>query len=1377
MYFEIFDKPSVNKMPTVCLNMIVKNESKVIAGTLDNLCKYINFDYWVISDTGSTDNTQQIITDYFLDKGIPGELVSHEWKDFGHNRSKALEAAYDKTDFLLIFDADDKINGDFKLPLTKGGKHSDRYMLKFGQGFEYVRPLFINNRKKWLFKGVLHEFLHNVDPVNEDALIQGNYYIDSGRTGNRSQNPLKYYEDAMILEAAYEKELPLPDKGLSGRYAFYCGRSFKDAGSKYFTQSIEWYKKVLEIPNHWHQEKYYSALEIGIMYREKKQMDEAVKYFLKTLEYDGERIEGLIMAVEYFYQSGQFILINALYHKFKNYKHEVGDKLFINRYLYQDRLEFFNAITAYTNAVNDRTDGYHCCKQLLIRQIIGQNDLNLAINNLFCYRELLEQDKDTMQLFNAVNNMVYKFNELIHNPNTIELWNILFKQNRPILTIFNKTVAKNLRKLVSEYKNGDVNILITFTTCKRFDLFKETLNSILNCWTDVEKINNWFCVDDNSSADERQQMKSTYNWIEYHMKTPEEKGHRQSMNIIWNKLNKTKPDYWIHMEDDFLFYHSMNYVSDAIAALKQGASQNIKQIVFNRNYAETVDNYHTRGHLPSKMPTNMPNIVLHDHKPNETIVHYQNSHYWPHYSFRPAMTDVKAILKLGNYDSPNQFFERDYADKWTDADYKTAFFDRITHRHIGRLTTEISSGTVKNAYELNKESQFNVYTKPNKKVKMINLERRTDRKDKIVELFKKGGVKDYDIVKAVDGLKLEPLLELKNLFKGNDFGNRRGVIGCALSHLKLWRELIEDKQNSYYVVFEDDFELCEGFGERFKKLMPAFAEKELIFLGYHMFAARRKEVKDIYDTLGVGVGVPPPHDGTDLTTPTPALTTPTVVGGLNPRVEPLNKDLYIGGTFSYSVNKEGAKKLVAYIEQNGIKHGIDYVMKIVPDLHISELQPLLVFSDWSEMGGPPVDSDIQTSSESLDFNNVIEEQFEFMPKLDQIGHDLYYHRGMSLTDSMLTALKDNNCIGFNTLGFFKNKVEQLTSSQYFGEKDGMYIKKSYQQAKAAEQAKAQEAQEAQESAQESAQEAQLVEQEKKYIKIKMLCNWCSGEQLCKEWSNMCMIYYSWKNIEMIWQETDTVKADYYVIINSPLKNEYYDPKRTLVFQMEPWIQDPAKTWGVKTWGEWATPDPAKFFKVFSHKTHLNNVQWQLKMGDGFERAEPFRVATICSSKNHDEGHILRNNFIKYVGEHTVGEHTAGEHTVGVIDVYGRQNYHNFRSYRGPVKDDNKYNVYARYKYCFAAENNSEHNYATEKIWECILCESLCFYWGCPNLEEYLDPQSFVRLPLEDPAEALKIMQQALEEDWWSQRIETIKLMKEKILTKLGFFPLLQSILA
>jgi hypothetical protein len=88
----------------------------------------------------------------------------------------------------------------------------------------------------------------------------------------------------------------------------------------------------------------------------------------------------------------------------------------------------------------------------------------------------------------------------------------------------------------------------------------------------------------------------------------------------------------------------------------------------------------------------------------------------------------------------------------------------------------------------------------------------------------------------------------------------------------------------------------------------------------------------------------------------------------------------------------------------------------------------------------------------------------------------------------------------------------------------------------------------------------------------------------------------------------------------------------------------------------------------------------------------------------------------------------------------------------------------------------EHNYATEKIWEPILCESLCFYWGCPNLEEYIDEKAFVRLPIEDPQAALQIIQQAIAEDWWSQRIDVIKQMKEKILNQLGFFPLLESIL-
>ncbi|MCC6127879.1 MAG: glycosyl transferase family 2, partial [Chlamydiae bacterium] len=58
------------KDKTICLNMIVKNESAVIRRSLGSIKHKI--DYWVIVDTGSSDDTKEIICEYLKD--IPGEL-------------------------------------------------------------------------------------------------------------------------------------------------------------------------------------------------------------------------------------------------------------------------------------------------------------------------------------------------------------------------------------------------------------------------------------------------------------------------------------------------------------------------------------------------------------------------------------------------------------------------------------------------------------------------------------------------------------------------------------------------------------------------------------------------------------------------------------------------------------------------------------------------------------------------------------------------------------------------------------------------------------------------------------------------------------------------------------------------------------------------------------------------------------------------------------------------------------------------------------------------------------------------------------------------------------------------------------------------------
>jgi hypothetical protein len=91
------------------------------------------------------------------------------------------------------------------------------------------------------------------------------------------------------------------------------------------------------------------------------------------------------------------------------------------------------------------------------------------------------------------------------------------------------------------------------------------------------------------------------------------------------------------------------------------------------------------------------------------------------------------------------------------------------------------------------------------------------------------------------------------------------------------------------------------------------------------------------------------------------------------------------------------------------------------------------------------------------------------------------------------------------------------------------------------------------------------------------------------------------------------------------------------------------------------------------------------------------------------------------------------------------------------------------------ENNYEENFITEKLWEPILCETLVFYYGCPNVAYYINPDAYVQLDMNDFEKSYEIIKLAIEEDWWNQRIEAIRREKKKILDELAFFPVIENI--
>jgi hypothetical protein len=385
---------------------------------------------------------------------------------------------------------------------------------------------------------------------------------------------------------------------------------------------------------------------------------------------------------------------------------------------------------------------------------------------------------------------------------------------------------------------------------------------------------------------------------------------------------------------------------------------------------------------------------------------------------------------------------------------------------------------------------------------------------------------------------------------------------------------------------------------------------------------------------------------------------------------------------------------------------------------------------------------------------------------------------------VLCAANDKQCVAFNTLGFFKNNITNITSSRWFGEHDGIYIKKEYV-SKVVEnlddnfkrvyeetllgEIKNNEMQQVREINRNSDISKPINKK-----RVKMLCNWCSSKELCCEFSSMFLDWKEYANsfFELV---SDDENIDYYVIINMPTYDSLsvYEPKKTIVFQMEPWVYDTTKNWGVKTWGEWAIPDANKFMRVFRHAESLNNVQWQVSPPEEIIGEEKInKVMCVLSEKLYDEGHMKRVNFLKYVESESESQATST--LTDVMRVYGRKNYHELKSYVGET--DNKTEL-VKYKYCFSCENNSEKNYATEKIWEPILFECLCFYWGCPNLEDHIDSRAFVRLPLDNFEESLSIITKAIEEDWWSQRIDIIKKEKQRIVNELGFFPRLNKIIS
>jgi hypothetical protein len=248
-------------------------------------------------------------------------------------------------------------------------------------------------------------------------------------------------------------------------------------------------------------------------------------------------------------------------------------------------------------------------------------------------------------------------------------------------------------------------VVITITSCKRIKQFEQTLTSLHENFIDLDLIDLIIHYDDSSSDNDRIIMQSLMQKLfpdklicrRYFDDSSfsSKKRHMEIMKIWKSDLELLDIDYVFHTEDDWLYTTKFS-ISEAIKIMEDNSS--ISQVNYSQNLRKFPDNL-----VPKIIGDFWEWVYLENLDLQQNIfldeVEMQLSNIpgywcyfinWPHFSFRPGLTDIKKISKIQTFNNIGESFELEFATRYSKL-YKTFCYKKRVCEHIGD----------KSSYELN----------------------------------------------------------------------------------------------------------------------------------------------------------------------------------------------------------------------------------------------------------------------------------------------------------------------------------------------------------------------------------------------------------------------------------------------------------------------------------------------------------------------------------------------------------------------------------------------------------------------------------------------------------------------------------------------------
>jgi len=993
MEITITEKP-----PSICLNMIVKNEAHIIQETLTKLCDKIKFSYWVICDTGSTDDTPKIIEDFFKSREILGEMFYDDWKNFAYNRTLALNRAHKKTDLLLVFDADDEIVGEINMPSQV---NADEYHLQFGSsmGPSYTRVLLINNQKPFEYKSVVHEFITCKEPGSRSALVEGTYYVVSGRSSARNRDSEKYLKDAKLLELAYYEAVTTNDD-LFHRYAFYCGNSYKDFGS--YEEAIKWYKIVLSHPNQWVQEKYMACLSCYECFNALNKKEEGFFFLVHAFACDNERMECLYHLVNYYCVTGANETAYAYYLLCKDFYENryltsnIQTKLFVQNEKYDFLLPYYMILVCdkVKNVNPDANKTIAKMYEIIFTKKTPHDDeflLGNLLYNLQFFIELgIKHIPNFIVLFQSYICFLESRNKNLAKHDflkTFEKHGVVFQHNKIVNTRFSQEECKQSNKILiyAGFCDRPWNYTYSLSNalggsesaiCRLARSFPKNCEIYIAGHVEEEVVDNMHFINFNSLPIVTREFPFhtiiLSRYIAFYEMFPETSFYQ---SLIWghdvllfnygcnldvhnildkwsNKINGCICQTEWHKN---LFLELYPQLSNKCYVINNGIE--VEKFIYPPKKIENRFMYSScseRGldrllELWGEITNELSNTELYICSYND----FPRNDY--EIGLQKTISNYKNIKHVGKLNRDELYRLMSTCEYWL---YPTSFSETSCITSMEMLMSEviciyyplaglintlgdygipISRGqevetilnlTTKRKNDIRKrgkeytsscswENRYKMWSEiifanqqcegsklveikdPEKNIKVVNMKKREDRKNAMISQFEREKVTNYDFVEAINGEDLPESDELRLLFEGNNFGYKKGVIGCALSHLKIWNDLVQDENNEYYVVLEDDVELLEGFKEKLDEITKKFVEEKIEHLALALSLSNNDQEFS---------GIAKAHDK-----------------GNGEQIYFFQKDVFRlwNITFAYIISKNAARKIVSYVNNCSMKCACD----------------------------------------------------------------------------------------------------------------------------------------------------------------------------------------------------------------------------------------------------------------------------------------------------------------------------------------------------------------------------------------------------------------------------------------------------------------------